>query len=105
MVQCFEIKSRHSEISRKYGTLILVQLGQQKYSYLYSYSLIALTITHTITGHTRTSKSTDYCPNCSQKYVINYTNIMLFLRIGEKGPLCTVPDLSAIFSKLVSHVT
>ena len=37
---------------------------------------IALTIACAITGHTRTSKSTDYCPNFTQKCVINYTNII-----------------------------
>ena len=31
-------------------------------------------ITHAISGHTRTSKSTDYCLNCTRKCVINYTN-------------------------------
>ena len=36
---------------------------------------ISLTITQAVTGHTRISKlSTDYCPNCTQKCVINYTN-------------------------------
>ena len=29
---------------------------------------------HAIIAHTRTSKSTDYCPNCTRKCVINYTN-------------------------------
>ena len=33
---------------------------------------IALTITNT--GHTCTSKSTDYCSNYTRKCVINYTN-------------------------------
>ena len=42
---------------------MLVQLGQQQYSYLYWYSQIALIIARAITGHTRASKSTDYCPN------------------------------------------
>ena len=41
---------------------------------MYSYSQIALAIACAITGHTRTSKSTDYCPNCTWKCVINYTN-------------------------------
>ena len=40
---------------------------------MYSYGQIALAIAHAITGHTRTSKSTDYCPNCTLKCVINYT--------------------------------
>ena len=42
--------------------------------YMNSYGQIALAITRAITGHTCTSKSTDYCPNCTQKGVINYTN-------------------------------
>ena len=46
----------------------------QQYSYMYSYGQIALAITRAITGHTRSSKSTDYCPNCTLKCVINYTN-------------------------------
>ena len=44
-----------------------------QYSYLYSYSQIALAIARAITGHTCTSKSTDYCPNRTRKCVINYT--------------------------------
>ena len=41
---------------------------------MYSYGQIALAIARAITGHTHTSKSTDYCPNCTRKCVINYTN-------------------------------
>ena len=41
---------------------------------MYSYGQIALTTARAITGHIRTSKSTDYCPNCTRKCVINYTN-------------------------------
>ena len=40
----------------------------------HAYSQIALTVTHAITDCTRTRKSTDYCPNCTRKCVINYTN-------------------------------
>ena len=43
--------------------------------YMYSYGQIALAIARAITGHTRTSKNTDYCPNCTRKCVINYTKI------------------------------
>ena len=43
--------------------------------YVYSYSQIALAIAYAITDHTRTCKSTDYCPNCIRKYLINFTNI------------------------------
>ena len=35
--------------------------------------LLALAITRTITGHTRTSRNTDYCHNCTQKCVISIT--------------------------------
>ena len=42
--------------------------------YMYSYCQIALTSSHAVIGHTRTSKSTDYCPNCTRKCVINYDN-------------------------------
>ena len=53
--------------------LILVQLGRQKYSYLYLYGQIALAIACAITSHTRTSKSADDSPNnCTQKCVIYY---------------------------------
>ena len=57
-------------------TLILIQLGQQQYSLIHVLiqPVIALTIACAITGHTRTNKSTDYYPNCTQKCVINYTN-------------------------------
>lgn len=52
-------------------TLILVLnlLGQQQYSYLHLYCLIALAIACAITGHTCMSKNTDYCPNddCSER--------------------------------------
>ena len=41
---------------------------------MYLYGQIALATARAITGHTRTSKSTDYCPNCTWKCVINYTN-------------------------------
>ena len=40
---------------------------------MYTYGQIALAIARAITDHTRTSKSTDYCPNCTLKCVINYT--------------------------------
>ena len=43
---------------------------------MYTYGQIALAIARAITDHTRTSKSTDYCPNCTLKCVINYTNII-----------------------------
>ena len=42
---------------------------------MYSYGQIALATAHAITGHTHTSKSTDYYPNCTRKCVINYTKI------------------------------
>ena len=48
----------------------------------YSYGLITLAITRAITGHTRTSKSTDYFPNYTQKYVINYTNCLARFYLG-----------------------
>jgi hypothetical protein len=32
------------------------------YSYVYSYGQIALVVACAITDHTRTSKTTDYCP-------------------------------------------
>ena len=57
--------------------LLASHLHSCEYSYLYSYGLITLAIACVITGHTRTSKSTDYCPNCTQKCVINYTNNLL----------------------------
>ena len=41
------------------------------YSCLYLYSQTALSIGHAITGNTRTSKSTDYFPNCTQKSAIS----------------------------------
>ena len=66
---------------------------------MYSYGLIALAIARAITGHTRTSKSTDYCPNCTQKCVINYTNSivthwpqLIDSYVLEKCPIC-VPNL------------
>ena len=43
---------------------------------MYTYGQIAPAIARAITDHTRTSKSTDYCPNCTLKCVINYTNII-----------------------------
>ena len=52
----------------------LYNYGSNQYSYMYSYGQIALAIARAITGHTRTSKSTDYCHNCTRKCVINYTN-------------------------------
>ena len=45
-------------------TRIINHIIPSKTVKLYSYSLIALAIARVITGHTRTSKSTDYCPNC-----------------------------------------
>ena len=42
---------------------------------LYSYIQIVFTIARAITGHTHTSKNSNYCPNCTLKCVINYTNI------------------------------
>ena len=51
---------------------------------MYLYSQIALAIARiarAITGHTHTSKNTDYCPNCTQKCVINYTNKILLCRL------------------------
>ena len=51
---------------------------------MYSYGQIALAITHAITGHTCTSKSTDYCHNCTQKCVINYTYCPHRRRCKEK---------------------
>ena len=42
---------------------------------MYSYSQIALTIARAITDYTCTSKNTDYCPNCTRKFVINYINM------------------------------
>ena len=56
---------------------------------MYLYGQIALAIVRAITGHTRTSKSTDYCPNCTQKCVINYTNV------GEAIPLPALANLQA----------
>ena len=41
---------------------------------MYSHGQIALATARAITGHTCTSKSTDYCPNCTWKCMINYTN-------------------------------
>jgi len=41
-------------------TLYLIQLDSNWHSCWYSYSLIALAGTRTITGYTRTSKSTNY---------------------------------------------
>jgi hypothetical protein len=52
--------------------LILIQLGQQHYYYLYLYGQKALAIARAITDHTCTSKSTDYCPNYTRKCVILY---------------------------------
>ena len=58
---------------------------QQPYSYVHSYSQIALAVAHAITDCTHTRKSTDYCPNCTRKCVINYTNCYI---LGEnKVPL------------------
>ena len=54
-------------------TLILVELEQQQYSDVYSYSQIALAFAHAITNCTRARKSTDYCLNCTWKCMINYT--------------------------------
>ena len=47
---------------------------------MYSYGQTALAIARAVTGHTRTSKSTDYnyYTNCTRKCVINYTNIILY---------------------------
>ena len=42
---------------------------------------IALAIARTITGHIHTSKGTDYCPNCTRKCVISYTNRTLTLQL------------------------
>ena len=52
---------------------------------MYSYGQIALAIARAIIGHTRTSKSTDYCSNCTLKCVINYTNNYKF--VGHSGAL------------------
>ena len=52
----------------------LVQLGNNHYSYWYSYSLIALAFARAISGHTHTSRSTDYSLIVTRKCVINYTN-------------------------------
>ena len=64
-------------------TVITILIGQQQYSYLYSYGLIALAITRAITGHTHTNKSTDYCPN----RVINYS-IMITVTMPYYSEVC-----------------
>jgi hypothetical protein len=57
--------------------LILIQLGQQQYYYLYLFGQKALAIAHAITDHTHTCKSTDYCPNYTPKCVIIILIILL----------------------------
>ena len=74
-----------------------MQLGQQQHSYLYSYSLIALAIARAITGHTRTNKSTDYCPIFTWNYVINYTSL------AREGP-CKNVRPSPSFALLRSNL-
>ena len=60
---------------------------------MYSYCQIALAIARAITGHSRTSMGTDYCPNCTRKCVINYTNSWIcgsFLYNSAKGEKCNL---------------
>jgi hypothetical protein len=65
-MSCINLVVYNNYIYLLYLTVAMVRVN--------SYGQIALTIARAITDHTRTSKSTDYCPNCTLKCVINYTN-------------------------------
>ena len=62
---------------------------------MHSYGQIPPAIARTVTGHTRTSKRTDYCPNCTLKCVINYTNRAL--------PILLFFNTTTIFLNRSSH--
>ena len=49
---------------------------------------------HAITGHTYTSKSMDYCPNCTRKCVINYANHVCCIDLSS----CNANPLLAVLS-------
>ena len=53
---------------------------------------MALAMVHAITGpgHTHTSKSTDYCPNCTQKCVNNI--IILIATLMYSSPAYHIPQ-------------
>ena len=73
-----------------------MQLGQQQYSYVYSYSQIALAVAGVITDCTCTCKSTDYCPNCTWKRVINNNIYYYALSLLPPCSFIVGDDLAAV---------
>ena len=75
--------------------------------------MVALAISHAITGHTRTSKSTNYCPSyysCTWKHVINYYTNQIHINfiIGlldnvDENPSCLQTICASVESQELSH--